>query len=164
MTRSTYVPLNDPPTLWDRVLIHTMEMAISVIMFVSGAKLILFVLGAARTEARGGPDRLHGMPPLVLALIGAVLILGAVLTLVALNWRALHDMGRGWALERFGWSLVIAGMLSYTICVLSYFPDGIVDIPKFLLISLAAVIRIFALRKIEARVRVVKHKIDGGAS
>lgn len=158
---SSYVPRHKPPKWWERVLTHPMENGIAILCAYSAMKLIIAVILAVTTPGNSG---LMDMPPWLLLIVGSVLAFGALCAMLGLHWKLLHDVGRGWAMERLGWSMVIAGFMSYTVIVLTFFPNGIANIPEYMLICAMSSARVIALLLVERRVRKVQTKLGGQGS
>lgn len=155
MPHRSYLPRHKPATWWERVLMHPMENGVAVLAGYMGITNVIRVISALED-----PTRLPGLyPSWLLLIIAALNISGAIYALVALHWKLLSDVGRSWAMERMGWSLIIASAGAYSVTVWYFFPEGTGNIPFRVIIAIAAGVRVISLFMIEKRVRAVQRKL-----
>lgn len=148
MPTHVYHPTNNPPTLWDRILVHPLDntVALLAVMFglTSGVSLMHpgFIPSASMEE----------MAWPVVSLVAVFLLGGGVVGLVGLHWQG-DTVSDGWALERLGWLLSFAGLLVYAISVGASYPNSLYAWGVPLGLSLGCALRVWSVVKIEQSTR-----------
>lgn len=148
MPTHVYHPTNNPPTLWDRLLVHPLDntVALLAVMFglTSGASLFApdFIPSAT----------MHELAWPVVALVSAFLLGGGVVGLIGLHWCG-DTVSDGWALERLGWLLSFAGLLVYAISVGASYPSSLYAWGVPLGLALGCALRVWSVVKIERGTR-----------
>lgn len=114
MPTHVYHPSRNPPSLWDRFLVHPWDNVMGFLVAAVG--LLLGVSGIFPVDT--GPfQNIEGMVAVIST--GIVLLVGGILAIVGLHWEDDDNVARGWQIERTGWILVSGGALSYLIAVLA---------------------------------------------
>jgi len=130
-----YHPSRNPPTLWDRFLVHPFDNAIAALAIVTGA-----LLAASRFFPGVDTGPFNNVPGFIAVVAtGVVLVVGGALALIGLHWRDDDNIAREWQIERTGWILVAGGALSYTIAVVTTDADNILAGVNALAILIGAV-------------------------
>ncbi|MET4059767.1 hypothetical protein ABIB35_001299 [Arthrobacter sp. UYP6] len=120
MPTHVYQPTHNPPSWWDRMLVHPMDTAVAALSMVFGvfAAVSLFTPHFIPSKSMGQ------MPLLVVILVSSFLAAGGVLSLIGLNWSG-ADVSTGWALERFVLLLSGGGFVAYAISVSWHYPESV---------------------------------------
>lgn len=157
MPTHVYRPTHNPPTHWDRVLVHPLESVVAALSLLFG----VIVLAGLVLPGYSPSASLREMPVLIVLLEGLFMASGGVLASIGLQWTG-DDVSTGWALERFGWLLSGAGFLTYAISVSRHSPDSTLAwvVPGSL--GLAALLRCWVLVLIERRTRLTIAEVTGG--
>lgn len=157
MPTHVYKPVHDPPTLWDRMLVHPLEAIVSLLSLGFGA----IVLSGLIIPGFSPSPSLQEMPFVIVLFEGIFLTLGGGLAFIGLQWFG-DDVSTGWALERFGWLLAGGGFLTYAISVSWHFPSSVLAwvVPGTL--GLGAILRCWVLVLIERHTRLTIAEVNGG--
>lgn len=148
MPTHVFHPTNNPPTLWDRMLVHPLDNAVGAISVLFGltAGMSLVVSGFSPSAS------VDDMPWGVIFALSVFLLAGGIMALVGLHWTG-DTVSDGWALERFGWLLSSAGFIVYTIAVYSSFPNSMYSWGVPLMLSLGCALRVWSVVRIERGTR-----------
>lgn len=148
MPTHVYQPARTPPTWWDKTLVHPMENMVAAIAIVFGALVGLSLVFPDFTPSNSMDKMPWGIVLLVSGFIGT----GGILALVGLHWTG-NKVSLGWALERFGWLLSVAGFAAYSICVSWFYPNSIFSwlVPSML--GIASTLRWWSIICIERTTR-----------
>lgn len=112
MPTHVYRPLRNPPTWFDRLMVHPLDTTVAAVCLVFAALLLASTLFEGFVPSRS----LEEMPQYIRAALSLAFLGGGVLVLVGLNWMG-EVVSKGWALERFGWLLSAGGFVGYSISV-----------------------------------------------
>lgn len=145
-----YKPLNDPPSLWDKILVHPMDFAVGLISVWFGVVTILAVIidGFIPSPA------LEAIAPAIVFAVSTSLLLGGTTSLVGLFWNG-DNLSTGWDLERVGWLMSTGGFISYSISVSMLYPFSVFSwgVPAGL--ALGCLLRFWAVVKLERNTRLM---------
>lgn len=150
MPNHVYQPKHSPPTWVDRVLVHPMETTVIAASVFFGAVVGLSILVPGFVPSAS----MHKMPLLVVALVGASLIAGGVLSIVGLHWHG--QLAKGWAIERFGWLLSFGGFSAFGATVFLFYPNSIFSWGIPLVLGLGCLLRIWSVSRIESTFRLTQ--------
>lgn len=148
MPTHVYRPLRNPPTWWDRLMVHPLDTTVALVALVFS---LLLALSVVFTDFKPSSS-LEDMPTYICAAIAVAFAAGGTLVLVGLNWMG-EEVSRGWALERFGWLLSAGGFIGYAIAVSWHHPASVFSwgIPSAL--ALGALLRFWSIILIERSTR-----------
>lgn len=148
MPSHVYHPLNDPPTWWDRVLVHPLDNAVALLSFLFG-----ITAGSALLFPQYVPSTsMDNMPSAVVAAVALFLAAGGVLEILGLHWWG-DVVSDGWAFERFGWLLSVGGFTTYAVAVAISYPNSTYAWGVPLVLSLGCLLRFWSVVKIERSTR-----------
>lgn len=156
MPTHVFQPLRNPPSWWDRVLVHPMEMMIAATAVIFGVLVALSLVAPDFIPSKS-MDR---MPWPVVILTSGFIGTGGSLALVGVNWAG-DKVSLGWALERFGWLLTIAGFASYSISVAWFYPHSVFSWLVPALLGIASGLRWWSIVRIEAATRRTIAEVKG---
>lgn len=156
MPTHVYQPLRNPPSWWDRVLVHPMEMTVAFMAIAFGAFVALSLITPDFIPSKS-MDR---MPWPVVVLTSGFIGTGGALALVGLNWVG-DKVSLGWALERFGWLLTVAGFAAYSISVSWFYINSVFSwlVPAFL--GVGSILRWWSIVQIEKATRRTIAEVKG---
>lgn len=157
MPTHVYKPVNNPPTLWDRLLVHPMDTTVAVVSLLFGVIIGLSICVPGFIPSQS----MEQMPLFVAALFAVFTFAGGVLTLIGLNWWG-DVVSHGWALERFGWLVSVGGFLGYAISVAWRFPDSVFAWGVPLALGLGGLLRFWSIVMIERSTRRTIAEVRGG--
>lgn len=143
-----------PPTNWDHFLAHPYSMCISGWQVVAGAGVLVSTLTDIRLS-----QSLERLPQMLLAAVGALLIVGGVnVSRGLLNDD--DDLMVGWRIERTGLVLSATAWLAYTVTIIAAFPASVLTWTSGLALASAHLIRFRATKLEERRVRarIAEHR------
>lgn len=149
MPTHVYLPTRNPPTWYDRLLVHPFDNAVGFLCFAFGALIAAaFLSGGAYVPS----SSIEKLPMHIGFVVSSCLATGGVLSLLGLHWTG-ETVSRGWHIERFGWLFVTAGLAGYGIAVAWHFPGSTASwlIPGVL--ATAAFLRFLSLIFIERNTR-----------
>lgn len=148
MPTHVFRPTNDPPTLWDRLLVHPLDNTVAAISVLTGltAGLSVLVPGFQPSAA------LEVMPWGIIAALSVFLVGGGIMAVIGLHWMG-DTVSDGWALERFGWLVSFAGFIVYTISIYSALPGSMYGWGLPLVLGLGCALRVWAVIRIERSTR-----------
>lgn len=148
MPTHVYRPLRNPPTWFDRLMVHPLDTTVAAVCLVFAALLLASTLFEGFVPSRS----LEEMPQYIRAALSLAFLGGGVLVLVGLNWMG-EVVSKGWALERFGWLLSAGGFVGYSISVSWHNPASVFawGIPTAL--ALGALLRFWSIILIEQSTR-----------
>lgn len=158
MPTHVYQPARTPPSWWDRLLVHPMDTTVAVVSLAFGVVMAMSLLLDGFVPSKS----MDQMPVPVVALVAGFLVAGGVLSLTGLNWWG-DDVSHGWALERFGWLLVVGGFSTYAISVAWYYPGSIFAWGVPLILTLGGLLRFWSVVKIERATRLTIAEVKGEA-
>lgn len=156
MPTHVFQPLRNPPSWWDRVLVHPMEMMIAATAIIFGVLVALSLVAPDFIPSKS-MDR---MPWPVVILTSGFIGTGGTLALLGLNWVG-DKVSLGWALERFGWLLVLAGFISYSLSVVWFYPRSVFSWLIPALLGIAALLRWWSILRIERATRQTIAEVKG---
>ena len=162
MPAHLYRPRHDPPTIRDRVLIHSSDAGLAGLLTTPVAVLVLITPLLPGYEPSNTLERL----PAILSLAMAVMLgAGGVLATLGLFWRG-HVVSTGWTLEQIGWWFVAGGWggFAYMAFVKSPFTTISWYIPAVLsLLALTRAVVVFLIeRDTRPRAEEIKHERECG--
>lgn len=158
MPTHVYKPKHDPPTWWDRLLVHPMDTGVAVLAIQFSALIAVSVMVPGFVPSKS-MDQLEMW---VVILVAAALGNGGLLAVIGLNWRG-DEVSHGWALERFGWILAASGFAAYSLTVLTHFPDSLFSWAVPAALGLMSGLRLWAVFKIERSMRHTIALVEGEA-
>lgn len=158
MPTHVYHPTRNPPSWWDRILVHPLDTTVAIVSVLFGV-LVAFSLVFPEFTPSKSMDK---MPWPVVILVSGFLGTGGLLALVGLNWEG-DDVARGWAFERFGWLLAAGGFATYALAVSWHYPGSIFSWGVPLALGAGALIRVWSLALIERSTREQLGQMKGGA-
>lgn len=156
MPTHVYQPSRTPPSWWDRLLVHPMDTTVAVMSLLFGVMVAFSLLVPEFVPSKS----MDQMPSPVVALVSGFLIAGGALSLIGLNWWG-DDVSHGWALERFGWLLVVGGFTTYSISVSWYYPGSVFAWGVPLVLALGGLLRFWSVVKIERATRLTIAEVKG---
>lgn len=157
MPTHVYHPLRNPPTWWDRLLVHPVDASVAALVYFMG---LLAAVSVFLPEFV--PSLSLEEIPLPLRVVMAIfLIAGGLFILVGLNWIG-DEVSWGWAIERFGWLLAAGGLLTYGMSVLSSYPGSAFSWGLPLFLAGGSLLRFISIIKIERNTRQVIAEVKGG--
>lgn len=137
---SVYRPKHDPPSAWDRALLHPGVAVFGLWAVPNGALIFAdpFIPDIVFSRSLGE------IPYVLATAIGLFLMLGGAFVVVGVlnHW---PSRAHAWALEACGWVWIAGGYLAYTVAVINTFPSSINAWGSSLAIVTLAVLRILAL-------------------
>lgn len=148
MPTHVYQPKHSPPTWVDRVLVHPMETTVIVASLFFGSVVALSML----VEGFIPSASMDKMPLVVVILVAVSLVAGGVLSAIGLHWQG--EMGKGWAVERFGWLLCFFGFGAFGSTVMLFYPNSFFTWGVPLLLGLGCLLRIRSIMLIEQAARL----------
>lgn len=148
MPLHTYLTDRDPPTFWDHVLAHPFELTLAGGGGLGGVFAIIAAISPRATVSQS----LDGLPELLAAIIGLLLILGGVGVVRGLLDDS-PDLMIGWTYERGGIILTAGGWLAYGFAVLGSHPAAVLSWGIPLLVTASLALRFEAIRKRKKRLR-----------
>lgn len=157
MPTHVYQPLRNPPTWWDRLMVHPVDATVAALVYFMGLLSAVSVLLPSFVPSLS----MEEMPLILRAVIAAFLILGGLFILIGLNWIG-DEVSRGWAIERFGWLLAAGGLFTYGLSVLTTFPGSAFSWGVPLFIAVGSLLRFVSIIKIERNTRQVIAEVKGG--
>lgn len=159
MPSHVYKPRHDPPTWWDRLLVHPMDTGVALLAIQFAALITLSLMVPGFVPSRS----MEELEMWIVFLVAASLGTGGLLAVVGLNWRG-DEVSHGWALERFGWILASAGFAAYSVTVLTHFPGSLFSWAVPAALSLMSGLRLWSVNQIERNMRAVIPLAEGGNS
>ena len=156
MPTHVYKPLNNPPSWWDRLLVHPMDTTVAVVSILFGAIISLSICIPGFVPSKS----MEQMPLFIGVLLAAFLAAGGALTLIGLNWWG-DVVSHGWALERFGWLVSAGGFVGYSISVAWRFPDSVFAWGVPLALGLGGLLRFWSIVMLERSTRRTIAEVNG---
>lgn len=147
MPTHVYHPDNDPPTRWDRILVHPYENVISGFCILFGILLCTYVILPSPS--------MDLLPWWVSLVIGIPVLTGGALSLVGLHWHTKNDedIAEGLALDRLGHGLQAAALAGFTAAILVFYPGSASSWLISLTIMTGSLLRVISVRRTEKRKR-----------
>lgn len=148
MPTHVFHPENNPPTPWDRLLVHPMENAVAALSILFGltSAFALIVPGFVPSNA------MADMSWPIVACVAIFLAGGGLMGVIGLHWQG-DTVSDGWGLERFGWLLSFAGFLVYALTVAVAFPNSLFSWGTPLGLGLGCALRVWSVVRIERGTR-----------
>lgn len=138
----------EPPSMWDHILSHPVEVAAGAWWAVLGAAILTGFLPGAPSISRG-IDALPWPMALILALsVGG----GGVVTIIGACWPG-ERLDTAWKLERTGLWLAIGGWASYVMILITSASTAIFTLSMALSMITGAGLRLIAIRGVERDTR-----------
>lgn len=156
MPTHVYQPVRNPPSWWDRMLVHPMDTTVALVSLIFGILAAVSLFTSAFTPSKS----MDQMPLLVVMLVSSFLAAGGVLSIVGLNWHG-DDVSTGWALERFGLLLSGGGFVAYAISVSWHYPESIFSWIVPLMLGLGGLLRFVSVLMIERHTRRTIAEVKG---
>lgn len=146
-----------PPSLWDHILSHPVEVAAAAWWALLGAVILLGLLPGMPSISRG----IESLPlPLSMAL-GLSVGAGGALTILGACWPG-ERLDMAWRVERTGLILAATGWASYVVILVTSAQTAIFTLSMALSMVTGAALRLIALRGVEMDKR--QEMIDAGMS
>ncbi|MCC3266673.1 hypothetical protein [Arthrobacter gengyunqii] len=155
MPTHIYQPTRNPPSWWDRLLVHSMDSTVAGVFLIFGALAAISLLAPDFIPSKS----MDQMPLLVVILVSVFLAAGGVLSIIGLNWPG--DVSTGWALERFGLLLSAGGFIAYAISVSWHYPESVFAWVVPLLLGLGGLLRCLSVLMIERHTRRTIAEVKG---
>lgn len=156
MPTHVYQPTRNPPSWWDRLLVHPMDSTVAAVSLIFGALAATSLLAPGFIPSKS----MEQMPLLVVILVSVFLAAGGTLSLIGLNWPG-EDVSTGWALERFGLLLSAGGFIAYAISVSWHYPESVFSWVVPLLLGLGGLLRCLSVLMIERHTRRTIAEVKG---
>lgn len=148
MPTHVFQPSRNPPTWWDRLLVHPLDTTVAFISVVFGTIVILSALIPVFVPSKS----IDKFPFWVAVAVAVFLVAGGLLAVIGLNWPG-DEVDHGWALERFGWMLSSGGLITYALTVAYSYIGSVFSWGIPLMLGIGCVIRVISVQKIEETTR-----------
>lgn len=140
-------PVNDPPSFFDRLRIHSSDVWLAVLAITVG--VVVTVGRLSRVMTSTSLSSLDDWLPIALA---AVMVVGGLVAVTGLLWTGRTE-SRGWTLEQSGWWMVASAWAGYAIAVVSSPTGTIAGVAISSVLAAAAACRALVVAGIERRRR-----------
>lgn len=157
MPTHVYQPHRNPPTWWDRLMVHPFDSTAAFIALLFGAFVALSLLVPEFVPSKS----MDKMPWPVVVLVSGFLGTGGAVAMTGLNWWG-DNVSTGWALERCGWLLAAGGFITYSISVSWHYPESVFAWAIPLALGLGSAIRALSIVFIERSTRRTLANLEGG--
>lgn len=148
MPAHALLPEHDPPTLWERIRLHTSDIWLYLLAVVIGAIIMpLPFLGHGP-----GSTAVAEMDLWVSVGLAAGTVAGGTMALVGLLWIG-HTESHGWTLEQSGCWLLTVMWFGYAVAVAESSPDSLTGIVLVVILGFATFTRAVVVGYIEKRGR-----------
>jgi hypothetical protein len=117
MPQHVYAPRNDPPSMWDRVKMHSADLGLAVLAVSASLQVLLTPLLRAYAPSQS----LRAIDPELGLILAVFLGVGGGLAIIGLLWSG-SKISTGWVLEQIGWILAGSAWLGYGALVAYAFP------------------------------------------
>ncbi|MDJ0321818.1 hypothetical protein [Pseudarthrobacter sp. PS3-L1] len=158
MPTHVYKPLRNPPSWWDRMMVHPMDTVVAAVAVMFGVLVALSLLTPLGFIPSKSMDK---MPWAIVVLVSGFLGTGGLLALVGLNFSG-DNVSKGWAIERLGWLLSSGGFVTYAITVSWHYPGSIFSWSVPLALGMASALRCLSIALIEKSTRRTIAEVKGG--
>ncbi len=135
---------HEPPTTWDHILSHPVEIAAAIWWALLGVVVLAGLLPGVPGVSRG----IDALWWPVGAALGVAVGGGGVLTILGACWPG-ERLDIAWRIERYGLTFAAAGWLSYLVILLTSRSVAIFTITMALSMISGAILRLIALRGVE---------------
>ncbi len=155
MPTHVFHPARNPPSWWDRILVHPFDMTAGLVAVIFGVLMILSLSMPDFTPS----NSMDKMPWPIIVLVSGFLGTGGLLALIGLNWRG-DNVSTGWGLEQFGWWLAAGGFATYSITVSWHYPGSLFSWGIPLALSAGSAARAISIIMIERGVRRTLKEVE----
>lgn len=156
MPTHVYQPTRNPPSWWDRLLVHPLDSSVAGIAILFSVLTCLSLLVPEFIPSKS-MDR---MPWWIVVAVSGFLGTGGLLAIIGLNWQG-DSVSKGWALERLGWMLACGGFATYAMAVCFHYPASIFSWSIPLALGGGAALRYWSVVRIEKTMRKTIAEVKG---
>lgn len=161
MPTHVFAPRNDPPSVWDRLKVHSTEVGLALISALAAVQVLLTPL----LRAYAPSISLRAIDPELALILAVFLGAGGVAAMVGVLWWG-SRISTGWLLEETGWILTGTAWIGYGALVAYSFPYSTISYTIAGGIGFICLFRAYVVvcidRSLRRKAQVVRSLREGG--